>query len=416
MISVDQARQIVVDTFRAKKLAMKTERVPLKDALARVLAQEIVADADVPAFDRSIKDGFAVRSEDVRETPATLTVVGESRAGRARPPKISSGEALQIMTGATMPDGADAVVMVEDTESADSSGRIPSSNSFGACRVLVLKTVASGANVSHRGGEARAGEALASRGRRMRVHEISLSAGTGLPSIEVYEKPRVSVIATGDELVPLERTPGPNQIRDSNGMALWSMAFAAGAAPTLLGIARDDHDDLRNKIVRGFESSACLLLTGGVSAGKYDFVEPVLKELGVEFHFDAIAIRPGKPAVFGSRERQFVFALPGNPVSAIVTFELFVSPLLSLLSGETPKDPVILKAKLENSFHQPLGRRGFLPAQYEIRDGAVFVKTVRWKGSSDLAGLARSNCFLVAPENQAEFAAGSTVQVLLPSS
>lgn len=415
MISVDQARQIVIDTFRAKKVALRTEPVSLENALGRVLAREIVADADVPPFDRSIKDGYAVRNDDVRETPVTLRVVGESKAGDASVPSVSSGEAVQIMTGAAMPEGADVVVMVEDTEPADSASREPRADSFGAERIRVTKSVEQGVNISRRGSEARIGEALVLRGQRMRVHEIALAAGAGLSSVEVFLKPRVGIIATGNELVPIESAPGANQIRNSNSISLWSMAQRAGGSPSLLGIAADHHDDLKTKISEGLKKCDCLLLTGGVSAGKYDFVEPVLQELGFEFHFDSIAIRPGKPAVFGTRDHQFVFALPGNPVSAIVIFELFVVPLLALLSGGTPSAPAIVNATLENSFRQSPGRRGFLPARYEIRHGVVFVKTVRWKGSSDLAGLARSNSFLVAPEDQAEFPEGSAVQVLLPS-
>lgn len=415
MISVDQARQIVVDTFRAKKVALKTERVSLEDALGRVLAQEILADTEAPSFDRSIKDGYAVRSGDVREAPVSLRVVGESKAGDAAIPAVSAGEAVQIMTGAALPEGADAVVMVEDTEPADSASPQGRADSFGAATIRVLKRVAAGVNVSRRGSEARAGEALASRGRRLRVHEIALAAGAGWSSVEVFSRPRVGILATGNELVPLEATPGPNQIRNSNSISLGSMVQQVGAKPFLLGIAVDDSADLEKKISAALKNHDCVLLTGGVSAGKYDFVEPVLKALGVEFHFDSVAIRPGKPAVFGTRNRQFVFALPGNPVSAIVTFELFVKPLLAMLSGETPPEPAIVNATLENTFHQAPGRRGFLPAHYEIRNGIVFVKTVRWKGSSDLVGLARSNCFLVADEAQTEFEAGCAVKALLPS-
>jgi molybdopterin molybdotransferase len=225
----------------------------------------------------------------------------------------------------------------------------------------------------------------------------------------------VGILATGDELVSFESEPGLNQIRNSNSYSLLAMVRKSGAEANLLGIARDDLQDLRQKIHAGLESSDCLLLTGGVSAGKYDFVEPVLRESGVEFCFDAVAIRPGKPAVFGTRGHQFVFALPGNPVSAIVTFHLFVEPLLDVLSGEEPKEPLILNARLDNAFKQPTGRRGYLPAHFEIRDGDVRVKTVRWRGSSDLAGLVRSNCFLIAPEQQAEFNEKDCVKILVPS-
>jgi molybdopterin molybdotransferase len=413
MISVDQARQIVIDTFRAQKVPLKTERVSLEEALGRVLAQEIVADADQPPFDRSLKDGYAVQSVDLQKGPVELRVVGESRAGASVVPQVSVGEAVQIMTGAAMPAGADAVVMVEETEPIGKTSPAPRVDSFDSKKIRVNKSVKAGVNVSSRGCEAKAGDRLASRGCRLRVQEISLAASVGDSNVEVFRKPRVGIIATGDELVPMDEIPAQNCIRNTNSSSLHALVKKAQAVPRLFGIARDSSDDLQRKIGAALEASDCLLLTGGVSAGKYDFVEPVLKQFGVQFYFDAVSIRPGKPAVFGARDAQFVFALPGNPVSAVVTFHWFVAPLLALLSGEEPPAPPILKARLRNSFKQPLGRRGFLPAYFEIHGGEMMVETVRWKGSSDLAGLSRSNCFLIAPEDQAEFAAGDPVEVLL---
>jgi molybdopterin molybdotransferase len=413
MISVDQARKIVIETFRSLPIELRVERVLLTAALGRVLAQEIVADTDQPPFDRSIKDGYAVRSGDIQKVPVVLNIVGESKAGDATLPRVSSGEAVRIMTGAALPDGADAVVMVEDTEAVESAAGQRPLGSFDSRHIRVMKGVREGANISRHGSEAHAGETLVPRGQRLRVHEISLAASTGLSAIEVFQKPRVSVLATGDELVPVDFTPAANQIRNSNSLSLGAMVERAGGNPLLRGIATDDPDDLKEKIGAALESSDGLLLTGGVSAGKYDFVEDALKALGVQTHFDAVAIRPGKPAVFGTRGHQFVFALPGNPVSAIVTFQLFVVPLLELLSGSAVEEPLILNARLESSFHQAAGRRGFLPAYYSVHNGDILVRTVRWKGSSDLAGLARSNCFLIAPENQEEFSAGSQVKILI---
>lgn len=413
MISVDEARQIVINKFRTRRVRLPTELVKLVDALGRVLAQDLCADADQPPFDRAIKDGYAVCSVDLQSVPLELNVVGESKAGDARLPKISLGEAAQIMTGAAIPEGADAVVMVEDTEPVEAAPVNPRSDSFDSKRIRVKRGVKAGVNISLRGSEAQSGDVLVPRGRRVRVHEISLAASTGASELKVFKKPRVGIIATGDELVPIESMPGPNRIRNSNSFSLLAMVQEAQANPVLWGIAKDQFDDLKRKIGEGLNASDCLLLTGGVSAGKYDFVEPVLKELGVEFYFDSVAIRPGKPAVFGARGNQFVFALPGNPVSAVVTFQLFVQPLLMLLSGEEPAPPLIVRARLENSFKQPVGRRGFLPAYFEIRHGDLFVRTIRWHGSSDLVGLSRSNCFLIAPEMQAEFTEGSTVELLL---
>jgi molybdopterin molybdotransferase len=415
MISVDQARQMVVDNYRAKQIVLELERVTLDEALGRVLAEDLCADTDQPPFDRSLKDGYAVRSEDVQAVPAELRVIGESKAGDSRLPRVGAGEAAQVMTGAGIPGGADTVVMVEEVEAIGPAPGTHRHDSFDSASIRIKKSLHAGANVSIRGNEARKGDVLAPRGHRLGVREISLAASIGVGSPWVFKKPRVGILATGDELVPVDSTPGQNQIRNSNSYSLLAMVRKAGAEAILLGMARDNLEDLRRRIAVGLESSSCLLLTGGVSAGKYDFVEPVLKDSGVEFYFDAVAIRPGKPAVFGARGQQFVFALPGNPVSAIVTFHLFVEPLLGLLSGEEPTEPSILNARLENSFRQPTGRRGYLPAHYEIRNGEFQVRTVRWRGSSDLAGLARSNCFIVAPENQAEFKEGEGVKILMPS-
>jgi molybdopterin molybdotransferase len=415
MISVDEARQRVIDTCRAKRGELELERVALEEALGRVLAEDLCADTDQPPFDRSVKDGYALRSVDVQQVPVELRVVGESKAGDASLPGISAGEAAQVMTGAAIPSGADAVVMVEDVESLGPAPANIRADAFDSGRIRIKKSLSAGTNVSFCGNEARKGDVLVPRGHCIRVHEISLAASVGIAKPWVFKEPRVGILATGDELVFMENEPGQNQIRNSNSYSLLAMVRKSGAVPNLLGIARDDLQDLRQKIRTGLESSDCLLLTGGVSAGKYDFVEPVLKESGVGLCFDAVAIRPGKPAVFGTRGHQFVFALPGNPVSAIVTFHLFVEPLLDMLSGGEPKEPLILNAQLENTIKQPTGRRGFLPALFEARNGDVHVRTVRWKGSSDLAGLARSNCFVIAPEQQAEFKEKDFVKILVPS-
>jgi molybdopterin molybdotransferase len=413
MISVDQARQIVIDTFRDKHVELRTERVTLEKAMGRVLAQDLRADSDQPAFDRSIKDGFAVRSVDLETVPVELRVIGESRAGDSDLPLISAGEAVQIMTGAAVPEGADAVVMVEATEPVERPAGFSRTDSFDSRRIRVTQSLKAGANISPRGSEAKAGDVIVSRGRRVRVHETALASSVGAATLEVYPPPRVGILVTGDELVRAGSIPGKNQVRNTNSPLLGAMVQKANAHPDLMGIARDDPAELRAKIAAGLSSCDCLLLTGGVSAGKYDFVEPVLKDLGAEFYFESVSIRPGKPTVFGSCGSKFIFGLPGNPVSVVVTFYLFVEPLLSLLSGEEPPTPKILSAWLEDSHRQPAGRRGFVPAHYEIRDGEIFVRTVRWKGSSDLCGLAQSNCFFIAPEHESHFQAGSRVQVLL---
>ncbi len=328
MISIERGLEIVtsVAAERVRPDWVAPESVPLQSALSRILRETVLADADSPPFDKAIRDGFAVRAGDVKIVPVTLRIVGESRAGAGSGVSIRQGECCEIMTGAPLPDGADAVVMVEHTErqSADS--------------VVVHKSVRKEGGWLRRGAEARMGDCLIVPGNRLSVADIALLAGAGKAEVQVSRRPRVAIIATGDELVPVTEVPGAGQIRNSNGYTLFAQCLSAGAEPELLGIARDNLEDLREKIRRGLGHDV-LLVSGGVSMGKYDLVENVFAEFGVQVFFDKIAMKPGKPTVFGFRESTFVFGLPGNPVSTIVAFQMFVRPVIQTLlkaSGHSP--------------------------------------------------------------------------------
>jgi molybdopterin molybdotransferase len=305
---------------------------------------------------------------------------------------------VQIMTGAPLPAGADAVVMIEDTE-------------LKGDQVVVKKSLAAGANIVPQGSEAARGAVLLRPGARIGYVETSMLGQVGKCRVCVYRRPRVAVLSTGDEVVAVDAAPGPTQIRNSNVHSMAAQVRLWGGEPVVLGNARDELNDLERLIRRGLEEDL-LVLTGGVSAGKYDLVEVVLRKLEAEFHFDAVAIRPGRPAVFASCRQKFVFGLPGNPVSTMVTFELFVAPALALLSG-APAPPLrFLKARLAEPVPQKTKLTLFLPARLDGEGGDVTVRALPWQGSGDVVALAEANCTLVVPDSVTELAAGTWVDVL----
>ncbi|MFQ5723290.1 MAG: gephyrin-like molybdotransferase Glp [Terriglobia bacterium] len=398
MLHYLQAREKVISTVAARAPRPPGETVPLEAGLGRVLAQEVTADRDYPPFDRSTRDGFAVRAADLVQVPVSLKRLGEVRAGEAFQGAVGPGQCVQIMTGAPLPPGADAVVMIEHTQPQ-------------ADRVAVKRRVEAGANVVAQGSEACRGTPLLAPGARIGFPEISLLGQVGQARVRVYRRPRVAILSTGDEVVSIDAQPGPSQIRNSNSASMAAQATLAGAQPVLLGNARDDRAELERLIRRGLEEDL-LVLTGGVSMGKYDLVEVVLRKLGAEFGFDAVAIRPGKPAVFATCQGKFVFGLPGNPVSTMVTFLLFVAPAIALLGG-APAPPLrFFKARLAEPLKQPTRLTMFLPARLEGQNADVAVRVVPWQGSGDVAAVARSDCFLVLPDNVSELAVGSWVDVL----
>ncbi len=388
--------------------AFQPEIVSLANSLGRTLAQEIRADRPYPPFDRSIRDGFAVRSSDVFSS-AKLKLIGELKAGDTPEISVAPGTCVQIMTGAAVPQGADAVVMVEHTRAEGDT-------------IVFDRGIAPGQHIVKRGSEAAHGHPFVNRGTRIGFAEIAAAAQVGAVELEVYRRPRIAVLSTGDEVVPAETTPGDFQIRNSNAYSLAAQISLAGGDPVVLPNAKDSEDDLREKITQGFKQDM-LILSGGVSAGKYDLVEKVLRGLGAEFFFDAVAIRPGKPTVFGVCQGKPVFGLPGNPVSTMVTFELFASLAVRLLAGENQnalqhrvgfeRQPVpFLQATLSEALQEKTGLAHFLPALLDWPSGKPTVAPVRWQGSGDLAAVAKCNCFLYVPADRAECSAGETVSVL----
>ena len=404
--SFEEARHLVEQHaagLRAVSIPPRTtETVELLHASGRVLAEPIRADRDFPPFPRATRDGYAVRSADLRGLPTTLDVIGEIKAGAMPedlPAKLQSGQAVAIMTGAPAPSGADAIVMVEYTSRHGN-------------RVEITKTVAAGDNIVPTAAEARRQDLLIEAGTLLDEAAIAVAASVGKSELRVYTRPRVAVLSTGDEVVNVNRQPGPNQIRNSNSYSLAAQILNTGGEPVLLPIAPDETRRLKELIEEGLKSDL-LLLTGGVSMGKYDLVEPVLVESKAEFLFLGAQIQPGRPVVFGRVKGKYFFGLPGNPVSTMVTFELFARPLLEALGGMKPRPLVFLHARLKTEIKTKTGLKRFLPAVLSGEFERSEVELARWQGSGDIAATARANCYIVVPPDRERIAAGEWVPVLL---
>jgi len=390
-----------------EKPARKPEPVALEAAVGRVLAAAVRAVRDQPPFARSTRDGYAVRSADISDEQP-LRIIGSVRAGEMwRGSPIGDCEAIEIMTGAPVPDGADSVLMVEHAEIGTD----------GLLRVVGERELQSGENIVPQGAEARANAEVIPAGRRVGAAEIALAASCGYAQLETFVCPSAAIVATGDELVELNVEPETWQIYNSNSHALAAMVRDEGGEPRRLKIARDAMDDLRDKLAEA-SGTDLLLLSGGVSMGKYDLVEVALREAGAEFFFTGAWIQPGKPVVFGRIPTEhdrwlYFFGLPGNPVSTEVCFRLFVAPMLRALSGQTEIAPRFVEAKLTEDVKGGTRVTRFLPAIVESDWTQVTVRVVPWQGSGDLAANARANGFVVLPNGEERFAAGESVRVLL---
>jgi molybdopterin molybdotransferase len=415
VVSFADASRIVREhaVLLAGGLRNPAQSTPLLDALGLVLAEAVRADRDQPPFRRSTRDGFACRAADLN-AGLSLNVVGQIRAGEAvgitaaEASEIAAGEAVEIMTGAPVPAGADCVAMVEHVQ-----------RDHDTLRLTQGRSLSSGDNIVPMGAEAGAGEVILPVGTRMFAAQAAAAAACGEAQLRVFAPPRVAIVATGDELVEVDQKPLVHQIRNSNSYSLAAQVLAAGARPLRLAIARDERGHLE-AIIRGALEADLLLLSGGVSMGKYDLVEEVLLSLGAEFFFTGALIQPGRPVVFGrltSDHRQiYFFGLPGNPVSTMVTFSLFVEPLLGALCGEASRGPRFAQARLASDVRGKTGLTRFLPAMLRTVGWApidVTVEPVPWQGSGDLASTSRSNCFLVVPADRPLLSAGETVTVLL---
>ena len=429
VVSYEQAVEIVLEYCRHIP-APESEEVLLLGSIGRVLAETIKADRDFPPFPRATRDGFAVREADVEALPAKLRVIGQIKAGANLDVTLNPGDAVEIMTGAAVPQSADAVVMVEYT----------SRNPQNYSEVEIKKSVVAGENIVARGAEASAGQELLKPGVRMDPARIALAAAVGKARLNVFRKPNVAILSTGDELVEVAEKPDPHQIHNSNSYSLAAQVTLAGAEPLRLPIAPDEERKLATLIHAGLAADM-LLLSGGVSMGKFDLVEQALARLGAEFFFTGALIQPGRPVVFGevsfagggngstgnkphdpgalgklrspARRRVPFFGLPGNPISAMVCFDLFARPVLSALSGAAATRLPTAKARLKKDFKTKTGLTRFLPA---VLSGGLYdpeVEIVPWQGSGDLAAQARANCYLVVPPDREVLPAGEMVSVVM---
>jgi len=374
------------------------EYVPLESAAGRILAETIHADRDYPPFPRATRDGFAVRAADVGAVPATLEVIGEVKAGSEFAQGVGVGQSVSIMTGAPLPDGADAVVMVEYTESHPPG-------------VTIRRGVAAGENVVPRGSESPAGSPVVGAGCRIGFPEIAMLASVGSTAVPVFRRPRVAIIPTGDEVVELDRRPSSCQIRNSNSYSLRCQVARAGGDPWALSIAPDEIGRLREIIDQGLAADL-LLLSGGVSMGKFDLVEQVLSRLGAEIFFDGVEIQPGRPLVFGRCRETWFFGLPGNPLSTMVCFELFARLAIARLAGATAPPLLFPRARLSKPVRVKPGLTRFLPALLSGEGDDPAVELSGWQGSGDVTALVRSNCFMVVPPDSPEMNVGEWVGVL----
>jgi molybdopterin molybdotransferase len=395
-LTFHQARQTVLEQVCARRNAMPRaiEEVALDQSAGRVLAEDAAADRDCPPVDRSVRDGYAVRSIDV---PGRLRVSGEVRAGERHAGRVGPGEAVAIMTGAPVPEGADAVVMIEHTASEDGWMRTEAAAQPGQF-------------INPRGCEAAAGERVLRAGKRLDYTDIAMLAAFGRAMVPVFARPVVAIVPTGDEIVEVGETPRDFEIRNSNAYSLAAQVERAGGVARRLPVARDTREATRRAIELGLEAGL-LLLSGGVSAGKYDVVEEVLAGLGAEFYFDRVLIQPGQPLVFGSVAGKFFFGLPGNPSSTMVTFELFGRAALELLGGREEAPLHMPWARLTENFRHRAGLTRFLPARLSADGGEV--TPASWHGSGDIPALTQADAYLVAEPERTEYAAGDWIRILL---
>jgi molybdenum cofactor synthesis domain-containing protein len=399
MISVAEAIQIV----RQHTVPLATELVPIEQALGRVLAEDVVADTDLPPFDRAQMDGYAVRAQDVKEAPVRLKIAGETAAGRGWHHQLEEGQAVRIMTGAPVPAGADSVQQVELTHELK-DGTV----------VELLESVETGKSIVPRGSEITAGEVVLRAGTTINAAMTAVLAAFGYAQVKVFRKPRVAILATGSELVPVDQKPGQDQIRDSNNYSISAYAELAGAVVERMPVTGDETSLLKTQLAEAAKRCDLIVTSGGVSMGVYDVTKAALKELDAELFFERVALRPGKPTVFARLPNgTLVFGLPGNPVSVSVTFNLFARTALLAMQGTT--EPALKRetAVLARSVKGTSDRENYLPAQLTSNDdGELVAFPLKWGGSSDFVAFALTTALVIVPANVKAIEAGSLVNVL----
>jgi molybdopterin molybdotransferase len=397
MVPVEEALQIVL----RHTPTLAAEQVLLTDALGRVLAEDVTSDLDLPPFDRAAMDGYAVRAADVAAAPVVLEVAGQVRAGQYPDRPLPSGQAVQIMTGAPVPAGATAVQPVEKTRVLD-----------GGRRVEIQETVEPGAHIARRGSEVLSGDVVLRRGAAIDPAAVAVLAAVGKGRLLVGRRPTLALLVTGDELVDVWETPTRGRIRNSNGYAVLAQARWAGADARSLGVVPDDADRIAEKVREGFAADV-LVISGGVSEGTFDLVEEVLARFDVNLLFTKVAIKPGAPLVFGRRGDKLVFGLPGNPVSAQVTFDFFVRAALLRMQGARVVSRPTVEVELLDVVRNRSGRRAHTPARVRFEGGRLVARPLRSQGSADIVAHARANALVVLDDGRTRAEAGERAPAVL---
>jgi molybdopterin molybdotransferase len=397
-----EAQKIVLEATPVLGL----EKIPILDALGRVLGEDIVAERDNPPWDNSAMDGFAVRSEDIKQEhaiqkPVTLSIIEDVPAGKMPSKTVGGGQAIRIMTGAPIPKGADTVLKVEDTEPTPES-------------VRVFKPEPKGSNIRPQGEDVRKGECIIAKGTQIRPGEAGMLAILAKSFVFVYQRPRVAILSTGDELADLDERFSEEKIINSNSYGIAAAVQDAGGIPFLLGIARDNPAALKEKISHGLTADI-LVLSGGVSMGDYDFTKAVFRDLGAEMNFWKLAIRPGQPLAFGKIQGKLAFGLPGNPVSSMVTFEQLVRPAMLKMSGHRSYGRPLVQAVFQEKFSKRTDRRHFLRGVLTREDGVFKVRTTGAQGSGILTSMVKANCLIDVPVEVERLNPGDLVTVQLLS-
>lgn len=406
MIEMDDAIRIVMENTQ---IIDKT-RVGLDDVLGRVLSEDVRSDIDMPPFDKALMDGYALQGTDIAsasgDTPVILDVIEEIPAGTVPQKRVERGQASQIMTGAPVPDGADTVIMVEDTEPHPD-----------AQKVCVLDTTETGRNIARLGEDVRVNQVVLQANTVIRPPEVGILAAVGHVNVEVYRQPVVGIVATGSEVVEPHNKPKPGQIRNSNGYSMVAQVRRSGAQARYLGIVEDDIHALIQTIGEGLETCDIVALSGGVSAGEYDLVQDGMRDLGVEVLFDRIRMKPGKPLTFGVKGARQVFGLPGNPVSSVVGLELLMRPAIRKMQCMTDVHLPTVRTVLSADFRQTPGRKQFVPAHsVQGKNGVWKSSWVGHHGSADLFSMARANSLFVVNAEDAHVPAGTELDLILLNS
>ena len=396
MLTVDQALEIILGSVKD----IGHESIGLHRACGRILAEDVIADSDLPPFDRARMDGYALRSEDATLAPVTLRLIGEVPAGASFNGSVASGEAVKIFTGAPVPDGANAVQKMEVTKQDGAT-------------VTIYEPAVSGQFITPRASEIRTGDVAAARGREIGPAGTAVLASFGYASIRVARRPRIAVLSTGDELVDVSEKPTGAQIRSSNGFTIASYASRAGAQAEILGIVRDTLEETVKALEEASLGRDIVITSGGVSMGDYDLVKAALTSIGAELYFDKVSIRPGKPTVFARRGDTYFFGLPGNPVSTSVTFNVFVRPAIKKMLGAADVSLPAITACASRGVKDGSSRRSFLPASVFVRNARLMAEPLKWGGSSDLVAFMKANGLIVVPEDLHQIHEGGDIQVLL---